>query len=148
MLEPGDKAPDFKGLDQDGNVIKLEDFKGSKLVLYFYPKDNTPGCTAEACDLRDNYSRFLSLGYKIAGVSKDPERSHKSFAGKHSLPFPLISDTELTILKAYESWGRKKFMGKEFDGILRKTFIIDENGYILDIIDKVDTKAHSSQILK
>jgi peroxiredoxin Q/BCP len=148
MLEPGDKAPDFKGLDQDGNVIKLEDFKGSKLVLYFYPKDNTPGCTAEACDLRDNYSRFLSLGYKIAGVSKDPERSHKSFAKKYSLPFPLISDTELTILKAYESWGRKKFMGKEFDGILRKTFIIDENGYILDIIDKVDTKAHSSQILK
>jgi len=148
MLKPGDKAPDFKGLDQDGNVIKLEDFKGSKLVLYFYPKDNTPGCTAEACDLRDNYSRFLSLGYKVAGVSKDPERSHKSFAEKYSLPFPLISDTELTILKAYESWGRKKFMGKEFDGILRKTFIIDENGYILDIIGKVDTKAHSSQILK
>lgn len=148
MLKTGDKAPDFKGLDQDGNLIKLEDFKGSKLVLYFYPKDNTPGCTAEACDLRDNHHRFSALGYKIIGVSKDSVKSHKGFAEKHNLPFPLISDTGLEILKAYDAWGRKKFMGKEFDGILRKTFVIDENGYISEIIDKVDTKAHSVQILK
>ncbi|MCK9303936.1 MAG: thioredoxin-dependent thiol peroxidase [Bacteroidales bacterium] len=148
MIKQGDKAPDFKGLDQDGNLIKLEDFKGSKLVLYFYPKDNTPGCTAEACDLRDNHHRFNALGYKIIGVSKDSVKSHKGFAEKHNLPFPLISDTSLEILKAYDAWGRKKFMGKEFDGILRKTFIIDENGYISEIIEKVDTKAHSAQILK
>jgi len=147
MLKKGDKAPDFAGKNQDGKEIKLSDFKGSKLVLYFYPKDNTPGCTAEACDLRDNYQKFESMGYKILGVSKDNEKSHKGFIEKFSLPFPLISDTEATILKAYDAWGRKKFMGKEYDGILRKTYIIDENAIILDIIEKVDTKAHSKQII-
>ena len=147
MIKIGDKAPDFKGTDQDGKEIKLSDFKGSKLVLYFYPKDNTPGCTAEACDLRDNYHRFESMGYKILGISKDNEKSHKGFIEKFSLPFPLISDTEATILKAYDEWNQKKFMGKEYDGILRKTYIIDENSIILDIIEKVDTKAHSKQII-
>jgi len=148
MLKSGDKSPDFIGKDQDGNEIKLSDFKGKRLVLYFYPKDNTPGCTAEACDLRDNYQRFESAGYKIVGVSKDTEKAHKGFIEKFNLPFPLISDTEATILKTYESWGRKKFMGREFDGILRKTFVIDENGIILDIVEKVDTKAHTKQLLK
>ena len=147
MLKKGDKAPDFTGKDQDGKEIKLSDFKGKKLVRYFYPKDNTPGCTAEACDLRDNYNRFESMGYKVLGVSKDNEKSHKSFIEKFNLPFPLISDTETTILNAYDAWGRKKFMGKEYDGILRKTYVIDENAVILDIIEKVDTKAHSKQII-
>ena len=147
MIKIGDKAPDFKGTEQEGMKIKLSDFKGKKLVLYFYPKDNTPGCTAEACDLRDNYQRFEAMGYKIVGVSKDNEKSHKSFIEKFNLPFPLISDKEAEILKAYEAWGRKKFMGKEYDGIIRKTFVIDENGVILDIIEKVDTKAHSKQII-
>ena len=147
MIKIGDKAPDFKGTDQNGNEIKLSDFKGKKLVLYFYPKDNTPGCTAEACDLRDNYHRFEAMGYKIVGVSKDNEKSHKSFIEKFSLPFPLISDKDAVILKDYGAWGRKKFMGKEYDGIIRKTFVIDENGVILDIIEKVDTKAHSVQII-
>jgi peroxiredoxin Q/BCP len=147
MLKKGDKAPEFNGIDQDGKEVTLNDFKGKKLVLYFYPKDNTPGCTAEACDLRDNYHRFESMGYKILGVSKDNEKSHKGFIEKFNLPFPLISDKEAVILKAYDAWGRKKFMGKEYDGIIRKTFVIDENGEILDIIEKVDTKAHSKQII-
>jgi thioredoxin-dependent peroxiredoxin len=147
MLKTGDKAPEFSGKDQDGKDVKLSDFKGKKLVLYFYPKDNTPGCTAEACDLRDNYQRFESLGYKIVGVSKDNEKSHKGFIEKFSLPFPLISDTDAIILQAYEAWGEKKFMGKQYIGIIRKTFVIDENGVILDIIEKVDTKAHTKQIL-
>jgi len=148
MLKIGDKAPEFTGKDQDGNIISLNDFKGEKLVLYFYPKDNTPGCTAEACNLRDNYHKFLSAGYNIVGVSKDPEKSHKLFKEKHSLPFTLISDSDLSILKAYESWGKKKFLGREFEGVLRRTFVIDENGLISDIIDKVNTADHSSQILK
>ncbi|MDP3452580.1 MAG: thioredoxin-dependent thiol peroxidase [Bacteroidales bacterium] len=147
MLNKGDTAPDFTGKDQDGNEIKLADFKGSKLVLYFYPKDNTPGCTAEACDLRDNYERFLSLGYKVVGVSKDSEKSHKGFIEKHKLPFTLISDINGDILNSYGAWGRKRFMGKEYDGIIRKTFIIDENGIISNVIEKVDTKNHSKQII-
>ncbi|MFA5848555.1 MAG: thioredoxin-dependent thiol peroxidase [Bacteroidales bacterium] len=147
MLKKGDKAPDFNGNDQDGKEIKLSDFKGKKLVLYFYPKDNTPGCTAEACDLRDNYERFESLGYKIVGVSKDNGKSHKGFIEKFNLPFPLISDTETVILQAYEAWGEKKFMGKQHIGIIRKTFVIDENGIILDIIEKVNTKSHAAQII-
>ncbi len=147
MLKKGDNAPDFNGKDQDGKEIKLSDFKGKKLVLYFYPKDNTPGCTAEACDLRDNYQRFESLGYKIVGVSKDDTKSHKGFIEKYNLPFPLISDTDTIILQAYEAWGEKKFMGKQYVGIIRKTFVIDENGIILDIIEKVNTKSHTTQIL-
>jgi len=147
MLKIGDKAPEFSGTDSTGKTIKLIDFKGSKLVLYFYPKDNTPGCTAEACDLRDNYQRFLSMGYKVVGVSKDNEKSHKAFSDKFNLPYPLISDKEAVILKLFDAWGRKKFMGREYDGIIRKTFVIDETGVISDIIEKVDTKAHSEQIL-
>lgn len=147
MLKPGDKAPEFTGRDQDGNEITLSQFKGKKLVLYFYPKDDTPGCTAEACDLRDNYERFLSMGYQVVGVSKDSEKSHKKFIEKYNLPFPLISDTETSILQAYGAWGKKKFMGREYDGIIRKTFVIDQTGLITDIIEKVNTKAHSSQIL-
>ncbi len=147
MIKKGDHAPDFIGKDQNGKEIKLSDFKGKKLVLYFYPKDNTPGCTAEACDLRDNYQRFESLGYKIVGVSKDNEKSHKGFIEKFNLPFPLISDTEAVILQAYEAWGEKKFMGKQYVGIIRKTYVIDENGIILDIIEKVNTKSHAAQII-
>lgn len=148
MLKIGDKAPDFTGKDQDGNAIRLEDFAGKKLVLYFYPKDNTPGCTAEACDLRDNYERFISEGYAIVGVSRDSEASHKRFIEKHSLPFPLISDPSTEILRAYEAWGEKKNYGKVTVGTLRKTYVIDETGFITDIVTKVDTKAHASQILK
>jgi peroxiredoxin Q/BCP len=148
MLKTGDMAPAFKGIDQNGNQISLDDFKGKKLVLYFYPKDNTSGCTAEACDLRDNYHRFLSMGYAVVGVSKDSIQSHQKFIAKYELPFPLISDPETAILKAYEAWGEKKMYGKTSMGTLRKTYVIDENGIITDIISKVNTKAHTSQILK
>ena len=148
MLNKGDKAPYFEGTDQDGNIIRLSDFAGRKLVLYFYPKDSTPGCTAEACDLRDNYERFISQGYAVVGVSKDSSASHQKFIAKYSLPFPLISDTDKIILQAYDAWGEKKNYGKISMGTLLKTYIIDENGIITDIIAKVDTKNHTAQILK
>ncbi|MGE0091383.1 MAG: thioredoxin-dependent thiol peroxidase [Bacteroidia bacterium] len=148
MLKIGDKAPDFTGKDQDGKEITLSQFKGDKLVLYFYPKDNTPGCTSEACDLRDNYDKFLSKGYKVVGVSKDSPKSHQNFIEKHNLPFPLISDTETQIQQAYGVWGLKKMMGREYYGTIRKTFVIDKEGIIEDIIEKVNTKAHARQILK
>ena len=148
MLNKGDKAPYFEGTDQDGNIIRLSDFAGRKLVLYFYPKDSTPGCTAEACDLRDNYERFISQGYAVVGVSKDSSASHQKFIAKYSLPFPLISDTDKIILQAYDAWGEKKNYGKISMGTLRKTYIIDEQGTITDIISKVDTKNHTAQILK
>lgn len=148
MLQTGDKAPYFEGPDQDGNIIRLSDFTGRRLVLYFYPKDSTPGCTAEACDLRDNYERFLSQGYAVVGVSKDSAASHRKFIEKYSLPFPLISDPETVILQAYEAWGEKKNYGKVTLGTLRKTYVIDETGTITDIITKVDTKNHTAQILK
>jgi thioredoxin-dependent peroxiredoxin len=148
MLKQGDKAPYFEGGDQNGNIVKLTDFAGKKLVLYFYPKDSTPGCTAEACDLRDNYNRFLEKGYAVLGISKDSEQSHRKFIEKYNLPFPLISDAQTVIMQAYESWGKKKFMGREFMGTLRRTFVINEQGVIEQIIDKVDTKAHTAQILK
>ena len=147
MLQKGDKAPYFEGTDQDGNIIRLSDFAGRRLVLYFYPKDSTPGCTAEACDLRDNYERFLSQGYAVVGVSKDSVASHRKFIEKYSLPFPLISDPDTVILQAYEAWGEKKNYGKVSMGTLRKTYIIDEQGTITDIISKVDTKNHTAQIL-
>lgn len=147
-LKAGDKAPEFIGKDQNGSTISLSNFKGKKIVLYFYPKDNTPGCTAEACNLRDNYDSFRRKGYELIGVSADPEKSHQNFIEKFKLPFPLISDTEKNIIKAYGVWGKKKFMGREFDGILRTTFIIDESGIIEKIISKVDTKNHSSQIFE
>lgn len=148
MLKIGDKAPYFEGVNQDGITITSNDFLNRKLVLYFYPKDSTPGCTAEACDLRDNYEKFISLGYQVVGVSKDSEASHRKFIEKYSLPFPLISDKDTTIQQAYGAWGLKKFMGREYMGTLRKTFVINEQGIIENIIDKVNTKDHTSQILK
>lgn len=146
-LNIGDKAPDFKGIDQDGKTVSLKDFKGKKLVLYFYPKDDTPGCTAEACNLRDNYSGLKKKGYEVVGVSADTEKSHKKFADKYELPFSLIADTEKEILQAYDAWGEKSMYGKKYMGILRKTYVIDEKGNIEKIFDKVDTKNHTEQIL-
>lgn len=147
MLQKGTKAPDFEGFDENGNRVRLSDFKGKKLVLYFYPKDSTPGCTAEACDLRDNYHRFLSLGYEVLGVSRDSQASHRRFIEKQQLPFHLISDTDLTLLKAYEAWGIKKMYGKETEGTLRTTYVIDEEGVIEEAIAKVNTKNHTQQLL-
>lgn len=147
QLTIGDKAPDFNGVNQYDESISLEQYNGKKVVLYFYPKDNTPGCTAEACDLRDNYERFLSEGYVVIGVSADSVASHKKFSDKLELPFSIISDTERKILEAYNSYGEKKLYGKLFMGILRRTFIINEQGIISNIIDKVKTKEHSKQIL-
>ena len=147
MLSIGTKAPYFEGIDENGKTVKLTDFAGKKLVLYFYPKDSTPGCTAEACDLRDNYERFISLGYNVLGVSRDSAASHQRFIAKHNLPFHLIADTDRTILKAYEAWGIKKMYGKETEGTLRTTYVIDEQGVIVDAIGKVDTKNHTAQLL-
>lgn len=147
MLKIGDKAPEFEGIIQDGSLVKLSDYKGKKLVLYFYPKDNTSGCTAEACDLRDNYIKFQKKGYEIIGVSADSEKSHTNFIEKYNLPFSLISDKDKIILKKYDAWGEKKMYGKVYEGIIRKTFVISENGIIENIIEKVNTKEHSNQIL-
>ena len=147
-LNIGNKAPDFNGLDQNGDSIKLDDFKGSKLILYFYPKDNTPGCNAEACNLRDNHEMWLSKGYKVLGVSPDKQASHQKFIAKFDLPFPLISDTEKEIIKAYGAWGPKKLYGREYEGLLRSTFVISENGEIEQIFMKVKTKDHTNQILE
>ena len=147
VLKEGMKAPFFEGTDQDNRLIKLTDFAGKKIILYFYPKDNTPGCTAEACDLRDNFRDLLKKGFAIVGVSMDSEKSHKNFADKYSLPFPLIADTAGKILNDYGAWGEKKLYGKSYMGILRTTFIIDEKGIIEKIISKVDTKNHTQQIL-
>lgn len=146
-LEEGDKAPDFTGTDQNGNTLSLADFSGKKLVLYFYPKDDTPGCTAEACNLRDNHQFLLSKGIAVVGVSADPATKHKKFADKYQLPFSLLADTERKIIKAYGVWGKKKFMGREFDGIHRETFVINEYGKIARIFTKVNTGAHSEEIL-
>ncbi len=146
-LKAGDKAPDFSGKDQDGNTLTLADFKGSKLVVYFYPKDSTPGCTSQACNLRDNYDLLLKNGYKVLGVSADSEKSHKKFIEKNNLPFPLIADTDKQMLKAYGVYGPKKFMGRTFDGIHRTTFVIDEAGTISEVIEKVNTKNHVTQIM-
>jgi thioredoxin-dependent peroxiredoxin len=148
ILKEGQKAPDFEGIDQDGNKIKLSHFAGKKTVLYFYPKDNTPGCTAEACNLRDNYNDLINKGFIVIGVSPDSEKSHKNFGGKFSLPFPLIADTEKKILNLYGAWGEKKMYGKPVTGVLRTTYIIDEKGIIEKVIQKVDTKQHTEQIFK
>jgi len=148
LLKISDKAPVFKGIDQNGNSISLDQFKGKKVVLYFYPKDNTPGCTAEACNLRDNYSSFIEKGYEVIGVSPDTEISHKKFADKFELPFRLISDSDKTILNMYGAWGEKKMYGKSYEGVLRKTFIISEDQKIENIIEKVKTNDHANQILE
>ena len=147
QLKIGDQAPDFNSNDQDGNPLRLKDFKGHKVILYFYPKDNTPGCTVEACNLRDNYGLLLKKGYKIIGVSADDEKSHKKFIEKNVLPFPLIPDKEKIIIRNYGVWGKKKLYGKEYEGINRMTFIISEDGKIENIFTKVDTKNHTEQIL-
>ena len=146
-LKIGDKAPEFSGLDEQGNRLSLGTFKGEKLVVFFYPKASTPGCTTEACNLRDNYEMFLSKGYKIIGVSADTAKRQQNFKTKNELPYPLIADEEKTVINAFGVWGPKKFMGREYDGIHRTTFVIDENGIITAIITKVKTKFHTDQIL-
>jgi peroxiredoxin Q/BCP len=147
-LKQGDKLPDFQVSDYKGNNISPDSLKGKKTVIYFYPKDMTPGCTAQACNLRDNHDVLLANNYNVIGISPDSNESHKKFADKHDIPFPLIADTNKELAKLFGVWGPKKFMGKEYDGIHRTTFVIDENGIITDIIDKVNTKEHTSQILK
>jgi thioredoxin-dependent peroxiredoxin len=147
-LKEGDIAPSFSGKDQNGNTIDLKDFEGRKVVLFFYPKDNTPGCTAEACNLRDNYDGLKEQGYEIIGVSADSEKSHEKFASKFDLPFPLVADTDKKIINDYGVWGPKKFMGREYEGIHRTTFVIDAKGIIERIINKVKTKDHTAQILE
>lgn len=146
-LKPGDAAPLFSATDQHGNVISLESLKGKKVVLYFYPKDDTPGCTAEACNLRDNHSELIKQGYVVIGVSPDPVAKHEKFTAKYELPFSLLPDTEKQIILAYGVWGPKKFMGKSYDGVYRTTFVIDEKGIIEKVLTQVDTKEHTAQIL-
>lgn len=147
-LKIGDQAPNFSGIDQNDKIHTLLDFKGKKLVIYFYPKDNTPGCTVQACNLRDNYDGLEKAGIKIIGISADSIVSHQKFADKFSLPFPLISDEDKTIINLYGVWGPKKFMGKEYDGIHRTTFLINEKQQIVGIIEKPKTKDHTSEILE
>jgi thioredoxin-dependent peroxiredoxin len=146
-LKIGDKAPSFQGINENGEAVSLGDFKGRKLVLFFYPKDNTPGCTAEACSLRDSYTELRDKGFELLGISADDSKRHLKFKEKHNLPFPLIADTELIMLNAYGVWGEKKFMGRVYDGILRTTFVIDENGIIERIFNKIKTSDHAEQIL-
>jgi len=147
-LKQGDKAPDFTVNDQNGNPVSLSDFKGKKVVLYFYPKDNTPGCTAEACDLRDHYGDLQKAGYEVLGVSTDSEKSHQKFIEKQNLPFTLLADTEKVIHEKYGTWVEKSMYGRKYMGTARVTFLIDEEGKIEEVIEKVKTKEHASQILK
>ncbi len=147
-LQKGSKAPDFEAQDQNGNRVSLKQFAGKKVILYFYPKDDTPGCTAEACNLRDNYHTLTSKGFMVIGVSTDPVPSHRKFAEKYALPFTLVSDTEKKIVKAYGVWGEKKMYGKTYEGVKRTTFVIGEDGTIELILDKVDTKDHARQVLE
>lgn len=148
MLQAGDKAPDFLGLDEDGNEIRVSDYKGKRLVVYFYPKDNTPGCTAEACSLRDGLSDLLAAGYAIVGISADSAASHQRFKAKQQLNFPLVADVERKAIEAFGAWGPKKMAGREYMGILRTTFVIDADGTIERVITKVDTKNAAAQILE
>lgn len=148
LIKVGDVAPEFRSLDQNGKEISLSQFKGKKVILYFYPKDNTPGCTVEACNLRDNYAILSSKGFVVIGVSADNAASHLKFQSKFDLPFFLIPDTEKTIINAYNAWGEKKLYGKSYEGILRKTFIIDEKSRILKVIEKVKTNDHVNQIFE
>ena len=146
-LKEGDSAPDFSGTDQNGKPIKLSDFSGKKLILYFYPKDDTPGCTKEACNLRDNYNELKNNDFEVIGVSADNSAKHLKFIDKYDLPFSLIADTEKSVINAYQCWGLKKFMGREYEGILRKTFVI-ENNTIVKIFEKVKTADHFQQIME
>lgn len=146
-LQIGDKAPDFQSINQDGNAVSLSDFSGKKLVLFFYPKASTPGCTLEACNLSDNYSRFVAQGYDVLGVSADNTMRQSNFKNKFEFPYDLLADEDKIVINAYGVWGPKKFMGREYDGIHRITFVIDEKGIIENIITKVKTKEHTAQIL-
>ena len=147
MLKVGDKVPDFSAKDQDGNTINLSDYKGKKLVVFFYPKANTPGCTAEACNLRDNYAELQSAGFELLGVSADSEKQQANFRNKFEFPFPLLADEDHTVINTFGVWGPKKFMGKEYDGIHRTTFVINGDGVVEKVIDKVKTKDHAAQLL-
>jgi peroxiredoxin Q/BCP len=147
-LKEGKKAPVFKGIDQNGEKVSLADFKGKKVILYFYPKDDTPGCTAQSCNLRDNYTELLKKGFAVIGISTDDVKSHKKFETKFSLPFPLIADADQKIVNQYGVWGEKHFMGKDYMGTIRTTFLIDEEGKIKKIINKPDTKNHTEEVLK
>ena len=146
-LQKGDKAPSFSGTDQDGKEIELKDYKGKKLILFFYPKDNTPTCTTEVCNLRDNYENLRKHGFDLLGVSPDSERKHRNFIKKFDLPFPLIADKDKTVLNAYGVWGPKKMFGNIYDGVYRTTFVIDENQNIVEVFTKVTAKDHAAQIL-
>lgn len=147
MLKPGDKMPEFEVVDQNGATVSSKDFAGKKTIIYFYPKDSTPGCTAEACSLRDNYKALVAKGYNVVGVSKDSAASHRKFIEKNSLPFTLLSDTATDMIRSFGAWGEKKMCGRVSEGILRRTFIFDENGVLEEVIEKVDTKNHAAQIL-
>lgn len=148
MLKTGDRMPDFEVVDQDGKKVSSKDLTGKKTIIYFYPKDNTSGCTAEACNLRDNYSALTAQGYNVVGVSKDSAASHRKFADRHELPFTLLSDPSTEMLQAFGAWGEKKMYGKTVMGTIRRTFIFDENGILTRIIEKVDTRNHAAQILE
>jgi peroxiredoxin Q/BCP len=147
-LQAGDKAPDFKGLNQNGETVQLSDFAGKKLILFFYPKDNTPGCTAEACNLRDNFAALREKGFELLGVSPDSQKKHQNFINKYELPFPLLADTEQEVLNAYGVWGEKSMYGRTYMGVFRTTFIIDAEGKIQHVFKKVKTKDHTNQILE
>lgn len=147
-LKVGDKAPEFEALDETGKIIKLSDFKGKKVILFFYPKASTPTCTVEACNLSDNYKKLKKLGYEIIGVSADTAKRQQNFKKKHNFPYPLLADVDMAVIKAFDVWGPKKFMGREFDGIHRTTFVIDENGILEKVIEKVKSKEHAAQILE
>ena len=147
-LKIGDTVPEFSAKDQDGNTIHLSDYKGKKLIIFFYPKASTPGCTVEACNLRDNYAELQAQGYELLGVSADSEKRQTNFRNKYEFPFPLLADEDHTVINTFGVWGEKKFMGKVYDGIHRKTFIVDKNGIVSKVIDKVKTKDHAAQLLE
>ena len=148
MLQPGDRMPDFEVVDQDGKIVTSKELLGRKTIVYFYPKDNTSGCTAEACSLRDNYEALTAAGYNVVGVSKDSAASHRRFKDKYDLPFTLLSDTSTAMLQAFGAWGEKKMYGKTVMGTLRRTFVFDESGILVRVIEKVDTRNHAAQLLE
>jgi peroxiredoxin Q/BCP len=147
-LKVGDKVPNFKSIDQDGNTIQFNEYQGKKLVVFFYPKASTPGCTVEACNLRDNFELLKEKGFELLGVSADNQKRQTNFRNKYNFPFPLLADENKEVINTFGVWGLKKFMGREYDGIHRKTFLIDEKGFVIRVIDKVKTKSHASQILE